>query len=97
MGFGTLDKVKKPAAPAVTTRRFPPPWSVEDIGVAFVVKDRVGPAARALFTSEAERCKFVQWITSAAGIAAPKIAKYQSINRFRDSSGEWSTCVFSWP
>jgi hypothetical protein len=23
----------------VTTRRFPPPWSVEDIGAAFVVKD----------------------------------------------------------
>ena len=23
-------------------RRFPPPWSVEDIGVAFVVKDSTG-------------------------------------------------------
>ena len=28
----------------VTTRRFPPPWSVEDIGAAFVVKDSDGQA-----------------------------------------------------
>jgi hypothetical protein len=28
--------------PEVTARRFPPPWSVEDIGAAFVVKDRAG-------------------------------------------------------
>jgi hypothetical protein len=26
----------------VTARRFPPPWSVEDIGAAFVVKDSGG-------------------------------------------------------
>jgi hypothetical protein len=26
----------------MTTRRFPPPWSVEDIGAAFVVKDSTG-------------------------------------------------------
>jgi hypothetical protein len=26
----------------MTTRRFPPPWSVEDIGAAFVVKDSAG-------------------------------------------------------
>jgi hypothetical protein len=26
----------------MTTRRFPPPWSVEDIGAAFVVKDNAG-------------------------------------------------------
>ena len=25
-----------------TNRRFPPPWSVEDIGAAFVVKDSSG-------------------------------------------------------
>ncbi|HXW48598.1 MAG TPA: hypothetical protein VEK31_04060 [Xanthobacteraceae bacterium] len=25
-----------------TGRRFPPPWSVEDIGAAFVVKDSTG-------------------------------------------------------
>jgi len=25
-----------------TNRRFPPPWSVEDIGAAFVVKDGSG-------------------------------------------------------
>jgi hypothetical protein len=27
---------------AVTPRPFPPPWSVEDIGAAFVVKDSTG-------------------------------------------------------
>jgi hypothetical protein len=27
----------------MTQRRFPPPWSVEDIGAAFVVKDNVEP------------------------------------------------------
>ena len=26
-------------APALTARRFPPPWSVEDIGDAFAVRD----------------------------------------------------------
>jgi len=26
----------------MTGRRFPPPWSVEDIGAAFVVKDSAG-------------------------------------------------------
>jgi hypothetical protein len=28
----------------VTERRFPPPWSVEDIGAAFVVRDDNGQA-----------------------------------------------------
>jgi hypothetical protein len=27
---------------SATNRRFPPPWTVEDIGAAFVVKDRTG-------------------------------------------------------
>ena len=27
---------------ATTARRFPPPWSIEDIGAAFVVKDGTG-------------------------------------------------------
>jgi hypothetical protein len=26
----------------MTTRRFPPPWTVEDIGAAFVVRDHSG-------------------------------------------------------
>ncbi len=26
----------------MTARRFPPPWSVEDIGAAFIVRDRDG-------------------------------------------------------
>jgi hypothetical protein len=28
--------------PPATERRFPPPWAVEDIGAAFVVKDSAG-------------------------------------------------------
>jgi hypothetical protein len=28
----------------VTARRFPPPWSVEDIGAAYVVRDHDGQA-----------------------------------------------------
>jgi hypothetical protein len=27
---------------AVKSRRFPPPWSIEDTGAAFVVKDKSG-------------------------------------------------------
>jgi bifunctional non-homologous end joining protein LigD len=30
LGFATLDKIKEPKPPAVTTRRFPPRWSVEE-------------------------------------------------------------------
>jgi hypothetical protein len=29
-------------------RRFPPPWSVEDIGAAFVVKDSAGQTLAAV-------------------------------------------------
>jgi hypothetical protein len=29
----------------MVSRRFPPPWSVEDIGAAFVVMDRTGQKA----------------------------------------------------
>jgi hypothetical protein len=31
-----------PLATDALPRRFPPPWSVEDIGAAFVVKDSAG-------------------------------------------------------
>jgi hypothetical protein len=42
LGFATLDKIKEPKPPAVTTRRFPPPWSVEELDVCFVVRDHNG-------------------------------------------------------
>jgi hypothetical protein len=32
----------RPGVVLVTPRRFPPPWSVEDIGAAFVVRDHGG-------------------------------------------------------
>ena len=36
-------------------RRFPPPWSVEELDACFVVCDRGGPAARRLSSTHAER------------------------------------------
>ncbi len=32
----------RPKRTEMTARRFPPPWSVEDIGAAFIVRDRDG-------------------------------------------------------
>ena len=36
--------LRKPPRPLSTAikRRFPPPWSIEDLGAAFVVKDSAG-------------------------------------------------------
>ena len=36
----------------MTNRRFPPPWSVEDIGAAFVVKDGGGQKLAYVFYEE---------------------------------------------
>jgi hypothetical protein len=33
-----------------TNRRFPPPWSIEDIGAAFVVKDNGGQSSAIFIT-----------------------------------------------
>jgi len=38
----------------VTERRFPPPWSIKDIGAAFVVKDRHRPTFRPRITPVAQ-------------------------------------------
>jgi len=37
---------------AVTARRFPPPWSIEDIGAAFVVKDSNGQKVAYVYYDE---------------------------------------------
>jgi hypothetical protein len=37
----------------VTERRFPPPWSVEDIDAAFVVKDSAGAGAAHVYFEDA--------------------------------------------
>jgi hypothetical protein len=34
------------------SRRFPPPWSVEDIGTAFVVKDSTGQQLAYIYFEE---------------------------------------------
>ncbi len=36
----------------MATRRFPPPWSVEDIGAAFVVTDSVGQKLAYIYYEE---------------------------------------------
>jgi hypothetical protein len=36
----------------VTERRFPPPWSVEDIGAAFVVRDHNGQVLAYVYYEE---------------------------------------------
>jgi hypothetical protein len=38
----------------VTARRFPPPWSIEDIGAAFVIKDGTGTTFRPRITPVAQ-------------------------------------------
>jgi hypothetical protein len=37
----------------LTLRRFPPPWSFEDIGAAFVVKDGSGQVGHELLSCDA--------------------------------------------
>jgi endo-1,4-beta-D-glucanase Y len=37
---------------AVTARRFPPPWSVEDIGAALVVRDHNGKGLAYIYYEE---------------------------------------------
>jgi hypothetical protein len=36
------------------SRRFPPPWSVDDLAAAFVVRDRTGQALAYVYFEEAE-------------------------------------------
>ncbi|MFY9838349.1 MAG: hypothetical protein WAK55_18145 [Xanthobacteraceae bacterium] len=36
----------------LTNRRFPPPWSVEDIGACFLVKDNNGQKLAAVYYEE---------------------------------------------
>jgi hypothetical protein len=36
----------------VSNRRFPPPWSIEDIGAAFVVKDSAGQKLSYIYYEE---------------------------------------------
>jgi hypothetical protein len=36
----------------MTPRRLPPPWSIEDIGACFIVKDSTGPKLAAVYYEE---------------------------------------------
>jgi hypothetical protein len=57
-------------------RRFPPPWSVEDIGAAFVVMDGTGQKlAYVYFEEEPERRSAAKLLTKEARRIAANIAK----------------------
>ena len=48
----------------MTNRRFPPPWTIEDIGAAFVVKDSAGQRlAYVYFEDEAGRRSAAKLLT----------------------------------
>jgi hypothetical protein len=64
LGFTTLDKVKKSKPSAVTTRRFPPPWSVEELDACYVVRDHSGQQlAYVYFEDEPGRRSAVKLLT----------------------------------
>jgi hypothetical protein len=53
----------------MTTRRFPPPWSVEDIGAAFVVRDHDGQQlAYAYFEEEPGRRSAAKLLSKCGGL-----------------------------
>ena len=50
--FASGRAIKFLAHSIVTERRFPPPWTVEDIGAAFVVKDSGGQKLAYIYYEE---------------------------------------------
>jgi hypothetical protein len=58
----------------MTTRRFPPPWSVEDIGAAFVVRDHSGQQlANVYFEDEPGRRSAARLLTKAEVRRQPEL------------------------
>jgi endo-1,4-beta-D-glucanase Y len=67
----------------VTARRFPPPWSIEDTGAAFVVKDSSGQKLT-YFYYEAEpgrRSAAKMLTTDEARRIAANVARLPELNR----------------
>ena len=68
LGGHTLVVADCPRRPALTTRRFPPPWSAEDIGAAFLCRHRVWrPSVR--LAGPARNLK--SWLRSVAPVSPP--------------------------
>jgi hypothetical protein len=55
----------------MTDRRFPPPWSVEDIGAAFVVKDGSGHRSDAQARSVAVTVRLIIRAVAVASVDTP--------------------------
>jgi hypothetical protein len=60
----------------LSTRRFPPPWSVEDTGATFIVRDKSG-----------QKLAYVPQVAAAAGIAYPveRVGAVRSIELARSN------------
>jgi hypothetical protein len=63
----------------VTTRRFPPPWTAEDIGAAFVVTDGAGQKLAYVYFEDESGRRSVAKLLSALG-PIPQRAKVVALD-----------------
>jgi hypothetical protein len=51
---GELEAIPQPAAPLMTSRRFPPPWHADTMPGGYVVRDANGQALAYLYSRESD-------------------------------------------